>query len=87
MKSTSAVAGEEAMRLRIGKSSDFLFKSQPTPDVKIVLRECRSGEVKVWQAAVAEEGMKLTSDVAGEITISPSTVADEKRFSIRCEVS
>ena len=54
MKSTSAVAGEEAMRLPMGKSSDVRFESQPTPDVKIVLRECRSGELKVWQAAVAE---------------------------------
>ena len=55
--------------------------------MKDVLRRCRSGEVKVWQAAVAEEGMKLTFDVVGEITISPSAVADEKRFSIRCEVN
>ena len=38
----------------MGKSFDVRFESQPTPDVKIVLHECRSGEVKVWQAAVAE---------------------------------
>ena len=31
--------------------------------------------------------MKLTSDVAGEIMISLSAIADEKQFSIRCEVS
>ena len=54
MKLTSAVAGEEAMRLPMGKSFDRRFEIQPMPDVKIVLHECRLGEVKVWQAAVAE---------------------------------